>query len=301
MTLKSLFLFLFLFLVAYPDINNTYAYSIEEFTYERFAPAIFPDDDQVTTEELKAVADIFNEIDKIKEEAEEKTVEILQSKGLEMEDYDRFISWKQDSVKQHEMTKPEIEALQKANDEIQEMRSKYDSKVTEVIEKHGLTHDRYRDIQTELQNDAELREEFLKYWNKPSSTQNKQNITSQYEFTSAEFITFANIMAEIEVLLNQYENTRNAIIEDSMLETEQYQNMIIEEEQAENREPEVSELKKQEFESVRKEIKALEADFRDDTIELMNEKGMEFKRFREIQEAIQNSPELQKKLMQHLD
>lgn len=128
--------------------------------------ALFANSDQaavtqpeVSDAELEQFAQAFQGIRMINQQAQQEMIGIVQEEGMEIQ---RFNEIQQAAMNPEaaevEATEAEMEQHQKIATEIEEVQMGFQGQMEESITESGLSMERYQQIATQLQTDAELQE-----------------------------------------------------------------------------------------------------------------------------------------------
>lgn len=133
--------------------------------------------------------------------------------------------------------------------------------------------------------------------------QQQQPQDMDIDVSSEEVETFADVLGEIEELQAGLEGDMDEILEDEGMDMQRYQELMMQQQgmAEEGDAPEMTDEEQQQMQNAQERLQTLQQGMEDDAIAIMEEKGMSYERYQEIQMAVQQDPELQQELMEHLD
>jgi len=109
--------------------------------------------------ELKKFAKAFQEVQKIQEEAQDKMVNIIEDKGLTIEEYNKLSRHQQQGDQASEdISKQELNQFEAANSQINQIEEKIQSNMEEAITSQGLEIERFHKIRMGVMQDQELQQ-----------------------------------------------------------------------------------------------------------------------------------------------
>ena len=114
----------------------------------------------VSDKELEKFAVIYKKVQAESEKMQKKAVEAIKAGGIEVERFNEIASAKQNPDKEVETNEKETEQLTNINTKIQEIQTKFQGQVAEMIKQNGLTIQRYQEIYNVIQQDQELQKRF---------------------------------------------------------------------------------------------------------------------------------------------
>ncbi len=124
------------------------------------ATTLFAQADQakVTDAELNKFAAVFQQMRMMNQEVQQKMAQVVAEEEMEIQRFNEIHKAQLDPAVEVETTEKEKEAYEEIVSEIEEVQLDFQESVQENIEKSGLTIERYKQIATQLQTDAELQE-----------------------------------------------------------------------------------------------------------------------------------------------
>ena len=112
---------------------------------------------EVTDSELARFAEVFQEVQGISKQSQDKMVKAIEDEGLELQRYNAIGKAQRSGDKDIEVTEEEIEKLHAINSKL----VKINSETSEIIEKklgaNNLTSERYQEILQSVQKDEKLK------------------------------------------------------------------------------------------------------------------------------------------------
>ncbi len=112
---------------------------------------------EVTDSELASFAEVFQEVQGISKQSQDKMVKAIEDEGLELQRYNAIGKAQQSGDKDIEVTEEEIEKLHAINSKL----VKINSETSEIVEKklgdNNLTSERYQEILQSVQKDEKLK------------------------------------------------------------------------------------------------------------------------------------------------
>ena len=112
---------------------------------------------EVSDSELANFAEVFQEVQSISQESQNKMVKIIQDEGLDLQRYNAIARAQQSGDKDLKVSNEEIEKLQAINSQLKEIDSEANKTMQKKINDSDLTVPRYQEIMELLQNDEQLK------------------------------------------------------------------------------------------------------------------------------------------------
>ncbi len=109
-------------------------------------------------EELEQFVETYLEAMPLYEESEEKMIEEIEDQGLTVEQFNDILAQLENPQVEVTATEEEIEAFEKAMEEVQEIQMTYNLKINSVIEDNDMTNEEYEMIIMAYQQDRELQQ-----------------------------------------------------------------------------------------------------------------------------------------------
>ncbi len=109
-------------------------------------------------EELEQFVDALLEVMPLQDESQEKMIEEIEDQGLTIDQFNEIMAQKENPEVEVEATEEELEAFEKAMEEVQNIQMEYNMKINGVIEENEMTPEEYEMIIMAYQQDTELRE-----------------------------------------------------------------------------------------------------------------------------------------------
>ena len=112
---------------------------------------------EVSDSELASFAEVFQEVQSISQESQNKMVKRIQDEGLHLQRYNAIARAQQSGDKDLKVSNEEIEKLQAINSQLKEIDSEANKTMQKKINDSDLTVPRYQEIMELLQNDEQLK------------------------------------------------------------------------------------------------------------------------------------------------
>lgn len=153
----------------------------------------------------------------------------------------------------------------------------------------------------EMQDEPQIEDDHAEQ--QPQQPPQQQPQDMDVDVSDEELETFADILGEIEELQADIEGEMDEILEDEGLTMERYQELMMQQQQGMEGEEDadITEDERQQMQDAQERMDVLQRGMEEDAIDIMEDKGMSYERYQEIQMALQQDPELQQELMEHLD
>ena len=119
--------------------------------------------ESVTNEELKQFATAFQQVQVVNQSAQKEMVDVVESKGLTVEEYNALSQAVQNPDQATDASKEKMEAFEQTSQGISEIQVVAQEKMQEEILNTGLTIERYQEIAAKLQTDQELQQKIQEY------------------------------------------------------------------------------------------------------------------------------------------
>jgi len=123
-----------------------------------FAQVTEPAQTTVTDDELNKIATIFQELQPINMEGQQKMAATLEANGFEIKRFNDMYKASQSPNEPFEATEDEKKKFDIVISDIQKIQSELEQKMEAVITKQGLTVERYQQVATAFQTDTELQQ-----------------------------------------------------------------------------------------------------------------------------------------------
>lgn len=124
------------------------------------ATTLFAQADQakVTDAELNKFATVFQQMRMMNQQVQQKMAQVVADEEMEIQRFNEIHKAKMDPSIEAEATKEEKEAYKEIVAEIEKVQLDFQETIEEKIKESGMTVERYQQIATRLQTDAELQE-----------------------------------------------------------------------------------------------------------------------------------------------
>lgn len=117
---------------------------------------------EVNDEELTKFAKAYQGIVMVNQQAQQKMVQVVEDGGFDVERFNEIHQASQDPNKEVEVSSEEQEKHKTVITEIEGMQGEFQKDMEKVIEKEGLSLQRYEQLAMALQTDTELQQRLQK-------------------------------------------------------------------------------------------------------------------------------------------
>lgn len=114
----------------------------------------------VSDKELEKFATVYMEVQTESKKMQEQAVETIEEEGMEVERFNEISNSQNNPNQESEADEAEMKKLDKINTKIEEIQTEFQNKVAGMIQKEGLTVQRYQEVYTAIQQDQELQQKF---------------------------------------------------------------------------------------------------------------------------------------------
>ena len=111
----------------------------------------------VSDTELTNFAEVFQEIQGISKESQDKMVKAIEDEGLDLQRYNAIGEAQRSGDEEVEVTEEEIEKLQAINSQLTKINSETSETIDRKLSANNLTFERYQEILQSIQQDEELK------------------------------------------------------------------------------------------------------------------------------------------------
>ena len=115
------------------------------------------DSKEVSDSELASFAEVFQEIQGISKESQDKMVKAIEDEGLDLQRYNAIGEAQRSGDEEVEVTEEEIEKLQAINSQLTKINSETSETIDKKLSANNLTFERYQEILQSIQQDEELK------------------------------------------------------------------------------------------------------------------------------------------------
>ena len=115
------------------------------------------DSKDVSDSELASFAEVFQEVQGISKESQDKMVKAIEDGGLELQRYNAIAKAQQSGDEDVEVTEEEIEKLKAINSQLVKINSETNEIVEKKLSANNLTFERYQEILQLVQKDEQLK------------------------------------------------------------------------------------------------------------------------------------------------
>jgi len=114
----------------------------------------------ITTAELTKFAGAFVDVQEENKVAQQQLMGIIQDQGLELERFNEIQKSKMNPEATVDASSEELEKHKAVVTALESMQPEFESKMMAIIEDHGLTMDKYKEVALALQKDKALQQKF---------------------------------------------------------------------------------------------------------------------------------------------
>ncbi|MEZ7495647.1 DUF4168 domain-containing protein [Leeuwenhoekiella aequorea] len=114
----------------------------------------------ITTAELTKFAGAFVDVQEENKVAQQQLLGIIQDQGLELERFNEIQKSKMNPEATVDASSEELEKHKAVVTALESMQPEFESKMMAIIEDHGLTMDKYKEVALALQKDKALQQKF---------------------------------------------------------------------------------------------------------------------------------------------
>lgn len=112
----------------------------------------------VSDKELHSFADAYQEIQSQNQEMQQKAVKTIEDEGMEIQRFNEIASGENNPEAKTDASAKEKKQMEQIKTKLQEMQADFQKKIAGMIEKKGLTVQRYQEINQAVQQDKGLQE-----------------------------------------------------------------------------------------------------------------------------------------------
>ncbi len=116
------------------------------------------DQEKVTDAELDQFATVFQQMRMMNQEVQQKMAQTVAEENMDIQRFNEIHKAQLDPAKEVKTSEEEQEKYEEIVAEIEDVQLDFQEKMEEAIQKSGLSIERYQQIATRLQTDAELQE-----------------------------------------------------------------------------------------------------------------------------------------------
>lgn len=116
------------------------------------------DQEKVTDAELDQFATVFQQMRMMNQEVQQKMAQTVAEEEMDIQRFNEIHKAQLDPAKEVKTSEQEQEKYEEIISEIEEVQLDFQKKMENAIQKSGLTIEKYQQIATRLQTDAELQE-----------------------------------------------------------------------------------------------------------------------------------------------
>lgn len=115
---------------------------------------------KVSDEDLEKFVNVYQVVQMENQQLQQGMVEMIQEEGMEVERFNEIHSASSSPEGEVEAGSEELAIHQKVVKKMEEKQNEFQERVTELIEKEGLTLEKYQEVFQELQADQKLQQKF---------------------------------------------------------------------------------------------------------------------------------------------
>lgn len=119
--------------------------------------------ENVSDEELKQFAGAFQQVQVLTQTAQQEMVEVIQSEGLTVEEYNSLSQAAQNPNQEVEVSEEKMDKFKETSIGINKIQVAAQEKMQKEIVNSGLTIKRYQEIAAKLQTDKELQQKIQQH------------------------------------------------------------------------------------------------------------------------------------------
>lgn len=112
----------------------------------------------VSNEELKQFANVYVEVQNESQLMQNKAVQLIEEEGMQVERFNELANAQNNPNQSVEPKEGEVEKLKSISTEIQKVQLDFQEKVGEIIQREGLTMQRYQEVYQAIQQDQSLQQ-----------------------------------------------------------------------------------------------------------------------------------------------
>lgn len=114
----------------------------------------------VSDKELEKFATVYMEVQTENQKMQEEAVEAIETSGMDVERFNEIANAQNDPNKEIEANEKEVEQLVNINTKIEKIQTDFQGRVAGMIQKEGLTLERYQEVYSAIQQDEQLQQKF---------------------------------------------------------------------------------------------------------------------------------------------
>lgn len=115
---------------------------------------------EVSDAELEKFANVYLEVQTESQKMQQEAVKAIEVEGMEIERFNEITNAQNDPNQEVETNEKEVQQLTKINTKIQEIQTNFQGQVADMIQKEGLTVQRYQELYAAIQQDEQLQQKF---------------------------------------------------------------------------------------------------------------------------------------------
>jgi len=115
---------------------------------------------EVTDQELEKFATVYLEVQTESEKMQGEAVEVIEKEGMGVERFNELANAQNDPSQEVEAEEEELEKITVIGTKIQKIQTDFQERVAGMIEKQGLTIQRYQEVYQAIQQDQNLQQRF---------------------------------------------------------------------------------------------------------------------------------------------
>lgn len=122
--------------------------------------------DQVSNEDLEKFANIYLEINKVDQLAQNEMVETITNEGMDVEVFNNMMNAYQNPDETLEASNEDIQQFQEVATKVVEIQNNAQEEMQQVILDNGFSIEKYQEVATAIQENPELQQKIQEYFQK---------------------------------------------------------------------------------------------------------------------------------------
>ena len=122
--------------------------------------------DQVSNEDLEKFANIYLEINKVDQLAQNEMVETITNEGMDVEVFNDMMNAYQNPDETLEASNEELQQFQEVATKVVEIHNNAQEEMQQVILDNGFSVEKYQEVATAIQENPELQQKVQEYFQK---------------------------------------------------------------------------------------------------------------------------------------
>lgn len=114
----------------------------------------------VSDQELEKFANVYIEVQSESQKMQSEAVEVIEKEGMDIERFNELANAQNDPNQEIEADEQELEKVNVIGTKIQKIQTDFQERVAGMIQKEGLTIQRYQEVYQAIQQDQNLQQKF---------------------------------------------------------------------------------------------------------------------------------------------